>query len=173
MLMQTIKALNQENLDRFIDFLFEFERPKVWQEYSDYGQKLKEFHSPKEVREVIGNPKNSILAIYFPRTKGSLDFRKINLVPEACDGHTFRFQVRGWALFHLYLDYKRPHLIGCRISCNSQKRAEAWYSTMREMGNPGRWDWKEVESIGRAITRKMGQLAEKDKRTIGKTRKAK
>jgi hypothetical protein len=158
--MQAKFYTDKEQLYEFLEFIWESESPEVYQSYSDYGKKILKFDGIenllKYLEDHIETKKiNESLCIYYQKTKGYLRTERIRLKPKYCQGHTFRYHIGGWGVINLHLDYKEVEFKGieCWISCNTQKRAEKWFGTYKELKNPKRWDWKEVDSISRKLRR--------------------
>jgi hypothetical protein len=114
-----------------LNAVFATERPEVFGAYSEYDHELETFASPEglEARMAGGlreGKKFFYFAIWYPSTGGRVEKERIELKPEACQGHTFRYSVGGRGIFQLQLDFKRDPIVECRIAVNSRKRAVKW-----------------------------------------------
>ena len=98
-------------------------------------------------------------AIWYPSCKGCVEREKDNLKPEYCDGHTIRYSVGGWGIFHLQLDFKPAPKIDCRIAVNSEKRAIVWQAHCPEWLGVDAWNWPEVRKHERRLMRKLRSSA--------------
>ena len=56
-----------------------------------------------------------------------VEIKRIELRPESCDGHTFRYSIKGWCLIQLYLGglYEKT-IVYSHFGHNSEKRAQSW-----------------------------------------------
>lgn len=161
--MQTRADLDQDSVREFINFVFGTDRLCAWPHYSNYGQQMHQFASAPALQGAIDDAIRSAkhgfaVALHFPETEGFVASQRIDLDPKSCDGHTFRYRVMGWGLFFLHLEFKRLPFIETHISCNTQKRAQAWSQAYPDMKAPGLWDWDAVKKIGGRLTRKLKKL---------------
>jgi hypothetical protein len=138
--------------------------PEVYQAYSDYDRDLESFPTPEVVEAYMATKLQESrsffdFAIWYPSCQGQVEREKINLKPECCDGHTLRYSVGGWGIFHLQLDFKPSPKIDCRIAVNSEKRAVVWQAHYPEWLSVDAWNWPEVRKQERRLMRKLRSLA--------------
>lgn len=158
--MQANFYVNKEQLGEFLKFIWECGPPQIYQGYSEYNCDILQF---QDLESVLKHLQNQIemksfsesLRIHYPAAKGYLQTEKINIKSRRCTDTTFRYRIGGWGVINLHIDFKEidKHGIECMMSCNSEKRAMAWFSTCKELKTPKLWDWKEVESISRKLRR--------------------
>ena len=92
-----------------VDFLFTSTNVRVFESYSDFGQELREFRSLNELAAAFplgedrhGNGFAVLLQLWSPSVMKKLEIARIALLPEKCDGHTFRYRIGGNGLIQLY-----------------------------------------------------------------------
>ena len=154
--------INPENLEELIEAIFQ-DAPNVYEAYSIPDNDLRSFSSKSEVMEYIdevsiSREKLVYLSIHYPRANGFFLKERIDLVPEKCNGATFRFSAGGWGLIHFQLRLKENGMT-CDIKANSEKRALAWEHTHPEFKSPELWNWKEVQSQCRRLKRILKKCA--------------
>lgn len=129
--------------------IFEKGNPVVVEACSAFDKDIRYF---REVEDVISYAKEESsknngtvsLAIYFPDSGGELLIRKIELIPEKCNGAKFRFSSEGWGLVHVSLSVGPPASIASFVSANSERRAKAWEPTYPDLGPVSAWSWPAV-----------------------------
>jgi hypothetical protein len=160
-----VVSIDKQRLPEMLNAVFATESPEVFGAYSEYDQELETFASPEglEARMSGGLREGKTFfyfALWYPSTGGRVEKERIELKPEACQGHTFRYSVRGWGIFQLQLDFKRDPIVECRIAVNSRKRAIKWESIHHEWLAVESWNWPAVERHERRLTRKLRALAQ-------------
>ncbi|SJZ52075.1 hypothetical protein SAMN02745119_00869 [Trichlorobacter thiogenes] len=124
----------EEDLKAIIDFIFSSTDVRVFESYSAYGQKLREFCSTEDIyaafplgKDVNGNGNAILLQLWSPSVMNELSIKRIELNPAACKGHTFRHTIEGGALIQLYLGGIHNKIITqSHFGHQSQKRAQKW-----------------------------------------------
>ncbi len=104
--------------------------------------------------------------LWAERFGGDILFRKIDLDPKRCNGHTFRYSTNGWGLIQLYLGgQKNSILFYSHIGHFNEKGALRHEDTNHINGRVDKWNWKEVSQTSRKLknhlhnkiaTRKIG-----------------
>jgi hypothetical protein len=91
-------------------YLFAETDARVFEAYSECSQELREFRSVAEVEAAAplgqdphGNSMAMMLYLWPPAATGDFRIERIAVNPEYCEGHTFRFTVRGAGLLYLTL----------------------------------------------------------------------
>ncbi len=91
-------------------YLFAEIDARVFEAYSEYSQELREFRSVAELEAAAplgqdphGNGWAMMLYLWSPAATGDFRIERIAVNPEYCEGHTFRFTVRGAGLLYLTL----------------------------------------------------------------------
>lgn len=164
--MQTTVILDRASLSGLISEVFESGGPDFYLKDTDYGEEVCQFASAAEVDARItatieARGRSVGFAIHFPETRGYTEKERVGLDPRRCKGHTFRYSIQGWGVIFLQLDFYGLPEIECYISCNSQKRAEAWSDTYAELKSPDLWDWKAVERSCRRLIRCARDLSKR------------
>jgi hypothetical protein len=93
-----------------IDFLFRETDVRIFDHYSEYDQKLREFFSVREIEAVyeLGIDKYATgpcitLMLWSASVMSQLDIIRIELDPKWVEGHTFRYYIDGFGLMELCL----------------------------------------------------------------------
>jgi len=148
-----------------LNYIFRETDLQVFDHYSALGQQVTEYKTTEQIVSKFdlrnGDKFSVTFNLWTPRLKGDLIFRKVNLDPKRCNGHTFRYSTDGWGLIQLYFGGIKNHafhnapkssvLNVSHIGHQSQKRAMAWEGVTQGNGQVSKWDWKEVEKTGRAL----------------------
>jgi hypothetical protein len=156
--------IDAARLSDLVRAVFAVEHPEVFGAYSDYDRDLETFANPESLEGYVAAKRQMgrtffDFAIWYPSCNGRVEREKINLKPEYCDGHTTRYSVGGWGIFHLQLDFKPGPRIDCRIAVNSEKRAIAWQARYPEWLAVDAWNWPEVRKHEGRLMRKLRSLA--------------
>lgn len=114
-----------------LEFIFTETDLKVYDLNSQYGQEICEY---KTVADIVskfnldnGDKFVTTFQLWSPRHKGKPLFRRINLNPERCGGHTFRYSTDGWGLIQLYFGgLKNNELHQSHIGHFNEKGALKW-----------------------------------------------
>jgi hypothetical protein len=161
--MQRAQEISLDQLHEVVDAVF-FQGPVVArQAYSDFGRATKEFADAKSLLDDlryepgVGNVFRQY-TLYYPEAKGHTYERRIELKPEACSGHSFRFCQEGWGLIQLQCDFRKHPMVECRIAVNSEIRAATWSDTYPDFQSPNSWDWAVVEKKAGRLVRLLRRL---------------
>lgn len=164
--MQSTEILTQNQVIELVEFILLDSKNELFESYSEMEREIVRFKNSKEFedyfRQKIANSvRNLTIGLYNSDSKGKFYISKIELNPKYCNGKTYRYRIDGWAI--IFLDLKiltNSNAIECRVSVNTKKRAENWFDTKTELGNPELWDWKKVENITRKIIKKAKNYTE-------------
>ena len=89
-----------------LDFIFEETDLKIFDLASPYGQEVSEYKTTNEIITGfdldIGGESCITFQLWSPRFGDTIVFRKVDLNPRYCKGHTFRYSTDGWGLIQLY-----------------------------------------------------------------------
>lgn len=163
--MQTSQQISLEQLNEIVAAIFAQGPVVVRQAYSEFGCVTKEFADANALLDELHDQPGDRdvcrqYTLYYPEAKGHTHERRIDLKPEACNGHTFRFCQEGWGLIQLQCDFRKHPKVECRVAVNSAIRASNWNATYPDFQSPNSWDWAVVErKAGRLVRllRKMGK----------------
>jgi hypothetical protein len=154
---------NREDKIRIFDFIFTNTDLQIFDSYSNYSQKVCRYRNIDSIASKFDLENGGQFALTFqlwsPRFGKEIQFRKIELNPHYCNGHTYRYATNGLGLIQLYLG-------GCQGNCLfhshighfNEKGALSRAEDEVEKEKVRWWNWKE-------ITLTSGQL----KRGIRKT----
>jgi len=135
-----------------VHFLFSSTDVRVFESYSECGQELREFRSLDELASAFplgedkhGNGFAILLQLWSPSVMKELEFTRITLRPEKCDGHTFRYRIDGGALIQLYFGGVHEKVITkSHFGHNSEIRARKWEVDAGV-------NWKELKTLSNRI----------------------
>jgi hypothetical protein len=155
-----------------LEFIFKDTDLHVYDLSSAYGQEICQYKTVDEVSSKFDLDNGDKFAVTFqlwsPRHKGKPLFRKIDLDPKRCNGHTFRYSTEGWGLIQLYFGgLKNNELKHSHIGHFNEKGALKWDETNNVNGLVSSWDWTEIQATSRKLkyqihnklaTRKIGSF---------------
>jgi hypothetical protein len=154
-----------------LDFIFNDTDLHVYDLGSPYGQEICEYKTIDEVSSKFDleiDEFGTTFQLWTPRHKGKPIFRKVDLDPKRCNGHTFRYSTEGWGLIQLYFGgLKNNELKHSHIGHFNEKGALKWDETNNVNGLVSSWDWTEIQATSRKLkyqihnklaTRKIGSF---------------
>lgn len=141
---------------------FESETPMVASSESELGEPLQHFASQAEIiamaaRCIEDRVHNYSFGFWYPSMKGQILERKVDLDPPR-DGKTFRYSLSGWGVIRIHLYAAQPPTLQCRISVNSEARAQSRADRHPELGPVSAWDWRVVETYAFRLSRKLAAM---------------
>ena len=147
-------SITDETVETLALAIFEPGEVTVVEAYSAYGTELISFGSPEELTGYVRAQRYAPeqiahFAVHYRDMGAELLRSKLQLDPEKCQGHTYRYSAAGWGLIWVHLEWRQSP-VGSFISANSEKRAVAWAPTYPELGAPEQWNWP---PIGRHLHR--------------------
>ena len=136
---------------KVLEFIFKETDLHIYDLGSPYGQEISEYKSVDEISSKFDLVSGDEFAITFqlwsPAHKGKPIFRKIDLDPKRCNGHTFRYSTDGWGLIQLYFGgLKGNEISHSHIGHYSEKGALKWQDTNSFNGPVNAWDWTAIQS---------------------------
>ena len=139
-----------------LDFIFNETDLHVFDSSSPYGQNISQYKSAKEVSarfDLVNGDKFAVtFQLWTPRHKGEPAFRKIDLEPKRCNGHTFRYSTDGWGMIQLNFGGVKNNILSLsHIGHFSEKDAAKWQGTNKFSGDIDNWDWKEVQATSKKL----------------------
>jgi len=151
---------------KILDFIFSGTDLKIYDHSSPYGQEICEYKNVDEVISKFDLDNGSNFGIGFqlwtPRHKGQPLFRKIDLDPKRCNGHTFRYSTEGWGLIQLsFGGLKNNELNQSHIGHFSEKEALKWEEINTFNGQAKSWDWTEIQKTSRQLKLQIHKTATK------------
>jgi hypothetical protein len=140
----------------FLDFIFKNTDLHVYDSSSPYGQEICQYKTIDEISSKFDLDNGDKFALTFqlwsPRHKGKPLFRKIELDPKRCNGHTFRYSTDGWGLIQLYFGgLKNNKLNQSHIGHFNEKEALKWEDINKVNGLVNLWDWTEIQTTSRKL----------------------
>ncbi|SFS73098.1 hypothetical protein [Paenibacillus sp. BC26] len=117
---------------KLLDFIFSELNFRVFQSYSDFDSEIEEYKSTIEIDDKYcvgidkhGNGTHCLFQLWSPTIMDKLEINKINLDEKT--GHTYRYNIEGFALVQLYLGGIHNNYISkSHIGSNSEARAKSW-----------------------------------------------
>ena len=139
-----------------LDFIFKETDLQVYDLGSPYGQEICQYKTIEEISSKFDLDNSDKFACTFqlwtPRHKGKPIFRKVDLDPKRCNGHTFRYSTDGWGLIQLYFGgLKNNELNQSHIGHFNEKGALKWEETNKVNGLVSLWDWTEIQKTSRKL----------------------
>lgn len=155
-----------------LDFIFNNTDLHIYDKDSSYGQEIYQYKTVDEISSKFnldnGDKFANTFQLWSPRHKGKPLFRKVELDPKHCNGHTFRYSTEGWGLIQLYFGgLKNNELHQSHIGHFNEKGALKWEDINNVNGLVSLWDWREIQSTSRKLkyqisnklaTRNIGSL---------------
>ncbi len=141
-----------------VEFIWAETDFRIFETASEFGEELKEFRSVKDLDAVArvgvsnrGDGTVHHLQLWSPSVMKDLEIERIKLDPSACQGHTFRFDIRGWALVQLYLGGTREQVLTkSHIGHNTETRARNW-------GHNDGVDWDALSKLSARLRYNVGR----------------
>ena len=139
-----------------LDFIFKDTDLHVYVLDSLYGQGICQYKTVNEISSKFDVDNGDKFAVTFqlwtPRHKGKPLFRKIDLNPKYCKGHTFRYSTEGWGLIQLYFGgLKNSELNQSHIGHFNERGALKNESSTTFNGKVNAWDWTEIQATSRKL----------------------
>ena len=140
---------------KVLDFIFKDTDLQVYDLGSPYGQEICQYKSVAEISSKFDleiDEFGTTFQLWTPRHGGEPIFRKVDLDPKRCNGHTFRYATDGWGLIQLYFGgIKNNELRHSHIGHSSEKRALIWEEINKSNGLVSSWDWAEIQVTSRKL----------------------
>jgi len=147
-----------DKADKFeiLKFIFKETDLQVYDLGSLYGQEICQYKTVDEISSKFDLDNGDKFAVTFqlwtPRHKGKPLFRKIDLDPKHCNGHTFRYSTDGWGLIQLYFGgLKNNELNQSHIGYLNESAALKNKSLTTFNGKVNAWDWTEIQATSRKL----------------------
>jgi hypothetical protein len=128
-----------------LDYIFSETDLRVFDLYSAIGEEICTYKSAEEIATKFDLENGDKFAVTFqlwaPRHRGKPAFRKIELDPKRCKGHTFRYSTDGWGMIQLYFGGMKNNLLHqSHIGHFNEKGAAKKEGTNNFNGNVRQWD---------------------------------
>ncbi|MFM2386673.1 MAG: hypothetical protein RL660_1430 [Bacteroidota bacterium] len=139
-----------------LEFIFKETDLQVYDAASPYGQDICEYKTVDEISKKFdldnGDKFANTFQLWAPRHQGKPIFRKVDLDPKRCNGHTFRYSTDGWGLIQLYFGgLKNGELNQSHIGHFSEKGALGCEGANTANGLSSFWDWTEIQVTSRRL----------------------
>ena len=150
-----------------LDFIFKETDLRVYDLYSTYGKEVCEYKTTDDISSKFDleiDEFGTTFQLWSPRHKGQPTFRKVELDPKRCNGHTFRYATEGWGLIQLYFEGLKHGELGYSYLGHWNEKGALKHES-NELINL--WDWTEIQVTSRKLkyyihnklaTRKIGSL---------------
>jgi hypothetical protein len=141
---------------QILEYIFQDTDLQIYDANSLYGQEICDYKSVEEISskfDLVNGDKFALtFQLWTPRHNGKPIFRKIELDPKRCSGHTFRYSTEGWGLIQLYFGgLKNDQLNQSHIGHFSEKAALKWEDVNSFNGKVRNWDWKEIQMTSKTL----------------------
>lgn len=139
-----------------LELIFSETKLKIYDHSSSLSQSVQEYKTVADISSKFDlkneNPGAVHLQLWSPGFKAEPIFRRIELNPRHCQGHTFRYATSGWGLIQLYLGgIKNSQLKHSHIGHFEQKSALKCEMTTHDQGKVNDWDWPEIQKTSRRL----------------------
>ena len=141
---------------QILQYIFTDTDLQIYDASSPYGQEIFNYKSVEEISsrfDLVNGDKFAVsFQLWTPRHKGQPVFRKIELDPKRCNGHTFRYSTDGWGLIQLYFGgLKNNELNQSHIGHFTEKGALKCEDTNSFNGKVSNWDWTEIQLTSKKL----------------------
>ena len=158
---------------KILEYIFSDTDLQIYDANSPYGQEICNYRSIEEISskfDLVNGDKFAVtFQLWTPRHKGQPLFRKIELDPQRCNGHTFRYSTDGWGLIQLYFGgLKNNELNQSHIGHFTEKAALKWGDTNSFNRKVSNWDWTEIQLTSKKLKQHVhNKMATQKLGTIG------
>lgn len=139
-----------------LNFIFNETDLQIFDLGSDYGQKINRYENIDTITSKFNLTEEISITfeLWSPRFKAAPNFRRVELNPKYCKGHTFRYATEGWGMIQLYFGglkqtrfdgLLQTRLYKSHIGHFNQNGASKWEGINIDNGKVNQWDWKEIE----------------------------
>jgi hypothetical protein len=154
---------NRETKIKILEYIFAETDLRVFDLDSPYGQEICEYTTAESIAQKFdlanGDKFAVTLQLWSPRFLGKILFRKVELDPKRCNGHTFRYSTAGWGLIQLYFGgIKNGNQNESHIGHFTEKASMDKESTTSFNGKVNSWDWREIEDTSKLLKIKIQNL---------------
>jgi hypothetical protein len=139
-----------------LEFIFRETDLRVFDHASPFEQEIIEYENVDQISSKFDLVNGDKFAVTFHlwtlRHKGEILFRRVELDPKRCNGHTFRYSTDGWGVIQLYFGgLKNNELNQSHIGHFNEKGALERESSNKFNGKVSNWDWTEIQKSSRRI----------------------
>jgi len=148
--------------DVVVESLFLHGEVTVYESYSEYDSELIVFKNQEELKLYLKKAIEKKLSyvmfkLYYSSMDGEVNIHKISLNPEACEGHTFRYEALAIGAIGLNLDCsKGANEISCKLYVNEPNRLFS-----HEKKDVNKWNWEETNKIYHALMEDLNYVKER------------
>jgi hypothetical protein len=133
-----------------LDYIFKETDLQVFDLASALGADIKEYNTVADITSCFDLKNNTPNGVHFqlwsPQFGGQIEFQRVNLNPDSRNGHTFRYNTRGWGLIQLYLQgINGNRLMASHIGHFNRAGALKWEAIHQDIGSVDSWDWKAIQ----------------------------
>lgn len=141
---------------QILEYIFSETDLQVYDLSSLYGQEICNYKRVNEISEKFDLTNGDKFAVTFqlwsPRHKGQPVFRKIDLDPKRCDGHTFRYSTDGCGLIQLYFGGIKGNELNRSHIGHLNKAGALKNEGINKFNGPANlWDWTEIQKTSRKL----------------------
>ena len=160
--MERKEYVNEADLPHILGAIFD-DRVVIYEAYSAFEQELLSFSDLASLESYISHAReqNSFinLKLHYPDAGGNAFIERIALIPEKCNGATYRYVAHGWGLIQLQMEFSGSPTIHVRFAVNTSTRAHNWAPLYPDLAPPEAWNWKLVEKHVRRLIRVLRKHA--------------
>ncbi|KUG08179.1 hypothetical protein [Solirubrum puertoriconensis] len=140
-----------------LDYLFTETDLRLYELSSAFGTEVKAYISTTAVVAdydlKYGSQYAACFKLWSPRFGATPNFRRIELNPQSCQGHTFRYATEGWGLIQLYFGGQQNGVLAqSQLGHFNEKGALAREDTYRSrLGLVAAWNWPEINATSHKL----------------------
>lgn len=151
---------------KILEFIFLEMSLKVYDLGSPYGKEISEYKNAKEIEAKFDLENEDKYAqtfqLWSPRHGGSPIFRRIDLNPKYCNGHTFRYSTDEWGLIQLYFGGVKNHELSYSYIGHFREKEALKQETLNSTnGRVNDWDGGEIIKTSKQLKQELRRLAQK------------
>lgn len=142
---------DKKDKEQLLHFIFNDTDLHIYELSSAPGTEVQLYKNVEAIADKMETiPGPAYFQLWSPSFLGNITFRKIDLDPRRCNGHTFRYVTDGLGLIQLYLGKEKDAVLQkSHIGHFSEKgaiRNENFAAT-----KAAQWNWKEIECVSRLL----------------------
>ena len=141
---------------QILQFIFEQTDLQVFDSYSSYSKEICEYKSVEDITakfDLVNGAEYAItFNLYSSQFGGTVLFKRLELNPRYCNGHTFRYSTEGWGLIQLHFGgVNKNGLNQSHIRHFNEKGALKNEPFQTKFGKVSGWNWEAINKTSRSL----------------------
>ncbi|MFK3872614.1 hypothetical protein [Pseudoalteromonas rhizosphaerae] len=149
--MSLVNGIPISELPKVLNLIFE-DDVLIYEAYSGFDKEIQFFSNRKDLNEYANfklsendfRCKDINLTLHYSDTGGEVYIEKHDLVPDKCDGATYRYTADGWGTINFNIFIEGDYFVLFSLHARDKKEAKEWQDTYPEFGSFLVWEWKNV-----------------------------